>query len=80
MFPGLPSDLRRARPPWFFSEEMFNGERQMMSCRHSSQFEATFLDQQGQVQVQVHLFTLFNYNTTMKDKKEVKNRADDTLS
>ena len=34
-----------------------------------------------QVQVQVHLFTLFNYNTTtIKDKKEVKNRADDTLS
>ena len=30
---------------------------------------------------QVHLFTLFNYNTTtIKDKKEVKNRADDTLS
>ena len=33
------------------------------------------------LQVQVHLFTLFNYNTTtIKDKKEVKNRADDTLS
>ena len=29
-------------------------------------------------QVQVHLFTLFNYNTTrIKDKKEVKNKADD---